>query len=137
MIVIDGTNKPLGRLASFAAKKALEGETVIILNAEKVIISGNRRDVFARWKRRVDLRSLGNPRIHTPKYPRTVVGIVKRAVRGMLPHRTKRGKAAYSRVRVYRGVPEEFKNAPLTDLPFRLPRKYVTVGELAAWLGGK
>lgn len=137
MIVVDGTNKPLGRLAAFAAKKALEGETVVILNAEKIIISGNREDIFARWKRRVDLRSLGNPRIHSPKHPRTVIGIVKRAVRGMLPYRTKRGKDAYSRVRVYRGVPEEYKDVPLADVAFKLPRKYVTVGELAAWLGGK
>ncbi len=137
MIVIDGTNKPLGRLAAFAAKKALEGETVIILNAEKIIISGNRDNVFARWKRKVDLSSLGNPQVHAPKYPRTVVGIVKRAVRGMLPYRTKRGKDAYSRVRVYRGIPDEFKDAPVAEVNFKVPRKYVTVGELAAWLGGK
>ncbi len=137
MIVIDGADKPLGRIAAFAAKKALEGETVIILNAERIVISGNREAVFARWKQRVDLSSLGNPQIHSPKHPRTVIGIVKRAVRGMLPYRTKRGKDAYSRVRVYRGVPPEFENVPRVDLPFRTPKKYVYVKELATWLGGK
>jgi len=137
MIVVDGTGKPLGRLAAFAAKKALEGETVIILNAEHIVISGNKEAVFERWKRKIDLSSLGNPQIHSPKHPRTVIGIVKRAVRGMLPYRTKRGRDAYSRVRVYRGVPDEFKDVPSVDIPVRTPRKYVTVGELSRLLGGK
>ena len=137
MIVVDGTNQPLGRLASFVARKLLEGETVYIVNASKVVISGNREFVYERWKRRVDLRTLSNPLRNTPKYPRTVEGIVRRAVRGMLPWRKKRGRDAYRRLRVFRGFPEDLKGVDVVNPGFKLPKKYVTVEELSRMLGGR
>ena len=41
MTIIDGKNAILGRLASDTAKKLLSGETVEIINAKDVIITGN------------------------------------------------------------------------------------------------
>ena len=46
MKVIDGTNAVLGRLASYAAKQALLGEEIVIVNCEKVIITGNRQNIL-------------------------------------------------------------------------------------------
>ena len=42
MIIIDGKGSILGRVASYAAKQALKGEEIAILNCEDILISGNR-----------------------------------------------------------------------------------------------
>ena len=45
--IIDGKNTVLGRLASFAAKEALKGEEIVVLNCEQVIITGNKKNSSA------------------------------------------------------------------------------------------
>ena len=45
-MLLDAKNQILGRLASFVAKKALSGDTVIVLNAEKAVISGKEKEVL-------------------------------------------------------------------------------------------
>jgi large subunit ribosomal protein L13 len=44
-IVIDATDLILGRMASTVAKLVLKGERVIIINAEKALISGNKKNI--------------------------------------------------------------------------------------------
>ena len=108
MKIIDGTNAVLGRLASYSAKQALLGEEIVILNCEKVIITGNRQDIretFEAKRRRIGSGQKG------PKHSRLAHLIVKRAIRGMLAHRSGRGKEAFGKIRCYEGVPEEFKDA--------------------------
>mgnify|MGYP001573027971 FL=1 len=108
MKIIDGTNAVLGRLASYSAKQALLGEEIVILNCEKVIITGNRQDIretFEAKRRRIGSGQKG------PKHSRLAHLIVKRAIRGMLAHRSGRGKEAFRRIRCYPGLPEEFKDA--------------------------
>lgn len=108
MKIIDGTNAVLGRLASYSAKQALLGEEIVILNCEKVIITGNRADIrekFEAKRRRIGSGQKG------PKHSRLAHLIVKRAIRGMLSHRSGRGKEAFRRIRCYPGLPEEFKDA--------------------------
>ena len=46
VLYIDASDTILGRLASYVAKRALEGEEVIIVNCEKCIVSGNRENIF-------------------------------------------------------------------------------------------
>ena len=108
MKIIDGTNAVLGRLASYSAKQALLGEEIVILNCEKVIITGNRQDIretFEAKRRRIGSGQKG------PKHSRLAHLIVKRAIRGMLSHRSGRGKEAFRRIKCYEGIPEEFKDA--------------------------
>ena len=40
--IIDGEGLVLGRLASTVSKRLLNGEEITIVNAEKIIISGNK-----------------------------------------------------------------------------------------------
>ena len=136
MIVIDGTDAPMGRLASYVAKQLLKGETVHVVNAEKIVISGNPDAVYERYKARLDLKTHRNPIVNSPKYPRTVTGIFRRSVRGMLPRRRKRGREALRRLRVWRGVPDEVKGVDPIRLDFRLPSVYIRLGDLARRLGG-
>ena len=44
-IIVDATNQILGRLSSIVAKKLLEGYKVIIVNAEKAVVSGEPKRV--------------------------------------------------------------------------------------------
>ena len=78
MMIIDGEGCVLGRLASITSKNLLEGEEVVILNAEKIMLTGNRDWAYAKYKQRVDRASISNPRDLGPKYPRRPDDIFRR-----------------------------------------------------------
>ncbi len=115
MVLIDAEKKILGRMATFAAKKALEGEQVTIVNAEKAYISGSKESAMKSLKRRLELRGKGNPE-RGPKFSRMPDRILREAVKGMLPGKSARGKEAFHRVHVYIGVPEEFSGKEFAEL---------------------
>ena len=48
-VVIDAENAVVGRLASRVAKLALMGEDVLVVNAEKAIMTGNIEFIFAKY----------------------------------------------------------------------------------------
>jgi ribosomal protein uL13 len=142
MKVIDATDIIMGRLASYTAKELLSGEKVVILNAEKCIISGSRESIYEKYSHRRERRSVINPLRFGPKYPRSPDGILRRAVRGMLPFRKSTGKKAYKNLRVYVGKPDEFKEGggKIVSIPeanfkkLKVP-KYLSLGEVSRHLG--
>ncbi len=136
MIVIDASGAPLGRLASHTAKKLLSGEAVIIINAEKALISGGAKDIYAKYKRRLDLTNRANPR-KALKFPRVPDRIVRRTVRGMLNHKTERGSRAYRRLKVLMGDPKGYAEKAERYAAGKVPRKSVSVLELSKMLGWK
>lgn len=107
MKIIDGKNAVLGRLASYAAKEALKGEEIIIVNCEQIIITGNKKNIkknFEIRRARVGSSQKG------PKHPKTSEKIVKRVIRGMIPdHRKGRGREAFKKIKCYVGIPKEFQ----------------------------
>ncbi len=134
MLVFDIKGAVLGRAAAQIAKHALRGEEVRVVNAEEAIITGSKEDIVAKYRRK---RELGGMR-KAPHYPRMPDRLVKRVVRGMLPYKTPKGRAAYRRIRVYIGVPEEYKNVEVKHLSEgRKYSKYIKVGELSKLLGAK
>lgn len=138
MKVIDATNHKVGRLASYVAQDALEGETIRIVNADKAVFTGTKADILKRFKEK---RRVGS-RYQGPFYPKCADRIVKRVIRGMLPYKKKRGRDAYQRIRAYIGVPEELINQKTeiidgAKLGVIEKRLYLTVGELSKLIGGK
>ena len=138
MKVYNGEGMILGRLAAKAAKEALLGEEVKIVNCEKIVISGDKDNTHAREKRRRDRK--GYP-LKSAKHSRLPDRFVRRTVRGMLPWKLARGKEAFKRVMCYRGIPENLagelisiKEAAAAKLP---TLKYTTVGEVCNRLSGK
>jgi large subunit ribosomal protein L13 len=135
-IIIDADRLILGRLASSVAKRLLEGENVIILNAEKAAISGKKQHIVQEAKTFLEV---GHPR-KGPYHPRRPDRIVSRTIRGMLPWRKPKGKEAYKRLRVYLGIPFEYENKPaLTILEAsvdKLKSPFITVSDLAKEVGG-
>ncbi len=129
MKIIDGKNAVLGRLASYAAKEALKGEDIVILNCEHVIITGNKRDIretFERKRRRVGSGQKG------PKHSRTADKIVKRTIRGMLPnHRKGRGKIAFRKINCFIGVPKEFEERKKISGKREKKTKFISVRDIS------
>ncbi len=138
MIIIDGTNLLMGRLATYAAKKALEGEKVVIVNSEKVIISGKKEMVFKKYKEK---REKGSA-LKGPYTPRKPDRMLRRTIRGMIPYKTGKGKEAFERVMCYVEVPEKYRNEKLETLKSADFSKlktinYITLDRLSNMLGGK
>ncbi|HIH27940.1 lsu ribosomal protein l13ae (l13p) [hydrocarbon metagenome] len=136
--VIDGDGLLLGRMSSIVARRAMSGEEIAIVNAEKVVISGSRARVLANYNQK---RSRGS-REGGPFFPRRPDHIVKRTIRGMLPYKRAAGSDAFKRVRVYVGVPGEFTGSE-REIPgdAHMDRlngpKFVTVGAVSTFLGAK
>ena len=137
--IVDASNLILGRMATYVAKKALEGNRVTVLNAEKAIISGTKFRVVARAKQKLKTRTLGNLD-KGPTHPRKPDGYVRRVIRGMLPWKKTSGKEAFHRIHVHIGTPDEYKDKPMTTVPdanaskLRVP--YITVAKLSEEIGG-
>ncbi|WP_069807052.1 50S ribosomal protein L13 [Vulcanisaeta thermophila] len=137
-IVVDATNHVVGRLASVVAKWALEGRRVIIVNAEKAVITGDFNMVLNWYKKRIsEWLTHYNPEKVGPKIPRKPDRILRRVIRGMLPRKEFRGRAAYRRVRVFMGVPPQYLNVDKVVIKGALLKarpgiKYVTLEELWA-----
>jgi large subunit ribosomal protein L13 len=103
--VIDANGLILGRLASIVAHRLLSGEQIDIINAEKALVSGSPETTVSKTMRRKGSKERG------PYFPKRSDMILRRTIRGMLPYKKAFGKAAFSRLRVYMGIPKE-----LTDV---------------------
>jgi large subunit ribosomal protein L13 len=134
-IIIDAKELILGRMASVIAKRLLQGESIIVLNAEKAAISGKRLQIVKDAKTFLEV---GHPR-KGPFHPRMPDRIVRRTIRGMLPRRKPKGKQAYKRLKVYLGTRKEFNGEETQTIPEasaeKLKSPYITVGELAKEIG--
>lgn len=135
-MIIDASGLILGRLASLTAKRIIDGGEVTIINAEKAIITGNKKYIIERFKNRLGTRTLGSQK-KAPIHPRRPDTYVRRVVRGMIPWKKPRGKAAYKRLRVYVGLPEGLTK-PIETLPEAKSSDIsMTIGELMSIFGWK
>ena len=138
-MILDATDLILGRMAAYVAKKALLGEKIDIVNCEKAVITGNKKQILEKYKQR---RQLGRNPYKGPCYPRASDRIVRRAIRGMLPYKKEKGEKAFKSIMCYVGIPSKLKDKKLETLPrvnvSKLKNyKYITVGEIAKHLGAK
>jgi len=137
MKIYDAQNQVLGRISSVIAKELLNGEKIVVVNAEKSVLSATREFVLERYKHKYER---GDP-IHGPFFPKQPENIFRRTVRGMLPWDRERGRVAYRNLKVFAGIPAEFagktfekvKNADAE----KLRTKYVFLEEIALEMGAK
>ena len=137
-ILIDGSGHLLGRTASIVAKKLLSGERVVIVNGERLVISGNPDYQVKTFAAKLEIKTLHSPR-HTPHHFRRPDIYVKRAVRGMLPHKKPGGRDALRNLTVYIGTPKEYAEKRPITIPeaaaSKLRTRSMTVGELTRRFG--
>merc|ERR1711977_350570 len=108
VVVIDGKGHLLGRLASTVAKQLLNGQKIVVVRCEALNISG---EFFrAKLKYHAYLRKITryNPTRGGPFHFRAPARVFYKTVRGMVPHKTARGKAAMERLKVFEGVPAPY-----------------------------
>ena len=130
-MIINAKDMIAGRLASYAAKKALLGEEIHIVNSELAVITGNKKDVLKKYQTK-DKR--GGPH-HGPFLQKIPYKFLKKMIRGMLTYKKGKGRDAYKRIKCYNGVPKEFQNKNLetiekADVSKVKYLKYQTIGGL-------
>ncbi len=130
-IIIDGKNATMGRLASYVAKQAMLGKKVTIINSNDVLISGNKEDNLAKWKKRFDM---GGSSLKGPRIIRSPERILKRVIRGMLSHKQERGKEALKRIICYNKMPEKYSEEKKIIAGKPKKGKYVSLKEIAGGL---
>ncbi|PSP99355.1 50S ribosomal protein L13 [Halobacteriales archaeon QS_5_70_17] len=131
-VVVDARDCILGRVASQVAQRALDGERVAVVNAERAVVTGREEDVLSTYRKRVEVGSDSGP-----YYPKRPDGIFKRAIRGMLPYKTDDGREAFANVRTYVGNPYDGDAEVLegTSLDRLSNIKFVSLGEISEEVG--
>ncbi len=116
-VLIDAADQPLGRMSSIAAKFLRGkyktnftphvdcGDNVIIINADKVKLSGNK------WNDKTYIRHTGYPggqRSLTAQelFDKDPTRVISNAVKGMLP-KNRLGSAIFRNLKVYAGAEHE------------------------------
>lgn len=143
VVVIDGKGHLLGRLASIVAKQLLNGQKVVVVRCEALNISGE----FFRNKLKYHdylRKATRYNKLKGPFHFRAPSRILYKALRGMIPHKTPRGKAALERLKVFEGIPPPYDKKKRVVVPQALRvlrlkpgRKYTTVGKLSTAVGWK
>jgi large subunit ribosomal protein L13 len=138
-IIVDAKDQILGRMSSKVASLLLSGKNVIVINAEKAVISGTKERVISRFKEKFERSTLKNPEKLGHRNPKRPDGIVRRTIRGMLPYKQEKGRLAFKRLRVYIGIPENLQNAKYVRFPdaeaSRLGNRYVYLGDVLKFFG--
>ncbi|MEF8807236.1 MULTISPECIES: 50S ribosomal protein L13 [Natronomonas] len=130
-VVVDARDCIMGRVASQVAQRALDGETVAVVNAENAVITGREEDVMETYQTRANV---GSDR--GPEYPKRPDRIFKRAIRGMVPYKETKGREAFENVRVYVGNPyDEAEVLEDTSLDRLSNIKFISLGEISENLG--
>ena len=138
MKIIDATDAIIGRLATRVAKMLLLGETIVLVNSEKVVITGTKERVLAKYKQ---TRERGIP-LRGPYYPRRADMILKRTIRGMLPYKQEKGELALKRLTCHLSVPSElegksFEKIKEADISNSNSNKHVDLLTVSKFLGAK
>uniref|UniRef100_A0A8C3P768 Large ribosomal subunit protein uL13 n=1 Tax=Chrysemys picta bellii TaxID=8478 RepID=A0A8C3P768_CHRPI len=143
VLVIDGRGHLLGRLAAMVAKQVLLGRKVVVVRCEGINISGNFYRNKLKYLAFLRKRMNTNPS-RGPYHFRAPSRIFWRTVRGMLPHKTKRGQAALERLKVFDGIPPPYDKRKRMVVPAALKvvrlkptRKFAFLGRLAHEVGWK
>ncbi len=127
----------VGRMCSKVAKRLLNGEEVIILNAEKAVFSGKRKSKILEGHIFLEV---GAPE-RGPFHYRRPDKYLRKVVRGMVPYKQPKGKNAYKRLKVFMGVPIELKDKEMITFDeassANLKGPHITLGELAIEIGWK
>ena len=134
--IIDGRNAVLGRLGSIVAQRIMDGEEIVVINAESIIVTGERDMIFADYKARVDRGDTTKRK--GPFYPRRADLLFKRSVRGMIPWTSTSGREAYRRLHVFVGTPKQFADAEMEKVDGAMKKisgKYTTLGAISKFLG--
>jgi len=135
LTIINAEGLILGRMASYVAKRALKGEEIAVVNAEKAVLSGKKPNKMVEAKIFLEVGHLR----WGPTHYRRPDRIVRKTIKGMLPLDKSKGKQAYKRIKVFIGMPNELKDKKMESIEQANAKKlactYFTVSEFAKEIG--
>lgn len=143
LIVVDAKGHLAGRLASYVAKEALNGQKISIIRCERLLISGSA------FRNKLKVMDFRHKRMSTkpdkgPIHQRAPSQILLRKIRGMLPHKTPIGAAALGRVKCFDGCPLSLnakKKVVVRDalkcIRLKPRARFCNLGEVATTCGWK
>ena len=138
--IINASNLIAGRMASIVAKRLLNGEKIIVINAEKTILSGRKSSRLKEFKAWLEIVGRANPK-HGPKHYRSPDFILRRMIRGMLPRDKAKGRNAYKHLKIFVGSPSDVGNKETQTLREAAVSgstySYVYLGKIAKEIGWK
>lgn len=142
-IILDGKDHMMGRLAANCAKMLMQGERIVVVRCEDICISGNFYRNKLKYLTFLKKRCNVNP-TRGPFHFRAPSHIFYRALRGMIKHKSSKGKAALARLQVFEGMPAPFdkmKKKYITNslrvIRLKPGRKHCKVGRLSHEVGWK
>merc|ERR1711913_233985 len=142
-IVIDGKGHLMGRLASIVAKNILNGNKVVVVRCESINMSGNFYRNKLKYLKFLKLRCNVKP-LRGPFHFRAPSKIFWRTVRGMIPHKSERGKEALKRLQTFEGIPPPYDKKKKMVIPTALKvlrlkhgRRFCSLGRLGHEVGWK
>jgi len=134
-MIINADGLVVGRIAATAAKAMLNGEDVVIVNADRSVMTGNPKNIVAKYAARRAIVQKANPQ-HAPHWPKRPDMLLRRIVRGMLPFDKPHGRAAFKRLRVYMDAPAEVASKAIEIEGARSKsRKFMSLAQLSKELG--
>jgi large subunit ribosomal protein L13 len=137
-IIVDASKLIIGRMSSNVAKLLLKGNSVVVINAEKALFSGNTKSIINERLKRKELKSVINPKLspHNPRHPDK---ILHKIIGGMLPRRKTKGQLALKRLKIYTSTPTQYNGIEKHDFPDAKTRKplqyYTSLKEVSTALG--
>ncbi|KAH7331289.1 hypothetical protein KP509_20G024700 [Ceratopteris richardii] len=141
VVVVDARHHMLGRLASILAKELLNGQRVVVVRCEEICISGGLVRQKMKYLRFLRKRMNTKPS-KGPIHFRAPSRILWRTIRGMIPHKTKRGAAALERLKAFEGIPAPYDKMKRMVIPDALKvlrlqpgHKFCILGRLSSEVG--
>lgn len=137
-MIIDAKDAILGRLSSYAAKQALLGNKVEIINCEESVISGRKQASLHEYIRRMKRKAPTK----APFFYRRPDMFVKRTIRGMLPFKRARGREVFKNIKCHVGVPDSLKEKKALTIEHAGSEKlhsadYLKVKDICKAVGGR
>lgn len=138
MKVINCENLILGRVCSRVAKTALLGQDVVLVNCEKLAISGNKSSILAHQRSMAERKGKPDKGVYYESRPDK---FVRKVIRHMLP-KNARGITAYHRIKCHISIPDGLRSVSYetyeSDNVNKLPNvRYMNLAELCRLMGGK
>ncbi|KAL2630676.1 hypothetical protein R1flu_015362 [Riccia fluitans] len=141
VVVVDARHHMLGRLASILAKELLNGQRVVVVRCEEIALSGGLVRQKMKYLRFLRKRMNTKPS-KGPIHFRAPSRILWRTIRGMIPHKTKRGAAALERLKAFEGIPQPYDKMKRMVIPDALKvlrlqpgHKFCLLGRLSSEVG--
>jgi len=135
MVTIDANGAVVGRLSARVAKLLLASQQVEIINADKAVMAGSLSAAKEHYLSRRGQKNKRTPE-DSPVWPRVPHLLLRRIIRGMLPHKSRRGRDAYHRLKVVVGAPAGAKAQKIPEAAADRKRVTFTLAELCTELGG-